>query len=262
MQHNSFLIRLVFLWLVFAPVLTLAQMKPADEIQRQTEKVNAYVQEQILTRHIPCLSLAVARDGTIIYAKGYGMANLELSVPATEKTNFPIYSITKSFTAMAMMMLVEDGSISLEEPISKYLSDLPASWNPITIRQLLNHTGGIRSFGDSSEPPCKVGKEIYDSRADVLKEVSCLPLDFAPGERWVYGGTDYFLLGMLIEKLSGKTYEQFVRERIFAPMGMNETRMVSYTELVPNRADGYTWEKGAYRNTEPMDPIVNFPTPV
>jgi CubicO group peptidase (beta-lactamase class C family) len=189
------------------------------------------------------------RDGKIILAKGYGMANLELSVPATEKTNYSIASITKTFTAMATMMLVEDGKISLEDPISKHLSDLPDAWKPITIRHLLNHTSGIRSFTENGgTPPCKVGKEIYDSPHDFLKEVMCIPLDFPTGERWVYGDSGYLLLGILIEKVSGKTYEKFLRERIFAPLGMNDTRVITYTDMIPNRAGGYNWENGSFRH--------------
>ena len=147
------------------------------------------------------------------------------------------------------MMLVEAGKISLEDPVSKYFSDLPAAWNPVTIRQLLNHTSGISSFTAHEKIPCPVGKDVRDyTQADVLKEVACLPLDFAPGERWAYGDTGYYLLGLLIEKLAGKSYERFLSERIFAPLGMNDTRLISYTEIVPNRADGYSFQNGSFRH--------------
>ncbi len=201
--------------------------------------------------HIPGLSLAFVRDGKIVLAKGYGMANLELNVPATEKTSYSITSISKTFTALAIMMLVETGKISLEDTISKYFSDLPQAWRSVTIRQLLNHTSGISSFTTHKKIPCPVGKDVRDyKQADVLKEVACLPLDFAPGERWAYGDTGYYLLGMLIEKVSGKTYGQFLRERIFAPLGMNATRLISYTELIPNRADGYNFHNGSFRHAK------------
>lgn len=249
MRHNSFLIRLVFLCLCFVPALSWAQTKPVPQSERQIEKLDFFVQEKMKSKNIPGLSLAVVREGKVIYTKGYGMANLELSVPATEKTVYSITSISKTFTAIAAMMLVEAGTISLEEPISKHFSDLPTAWRPVTIRQLLNHTSGINSFTNHKNIPCPVGKDVRDyKQGDVLKEVMCLPLDFTPGERWSYGDTGYYLLGMLIEKVSGKSYEQFLRERIFAPLGMPHTRLISYIELIPNRADGYNFQNGAFRH--------------
>lgn len=251
MQHNSFPIRLVSLLLCLVSVSAPAQTKITGESKSQTEKVNAFVREKMAANHIPGLSLAVVRDGNIVFAKGYGMANLELNVPATEKTNYSIASITKTFTALATMMLVEAGKISLEEPVSKHISDLPAAWRAVTVRQLLNHTSGISSFTSHEKIPCPVGKDVRDyAPGDVLKEVACLPLDFAPGTRWAYGDTGYYLLGMLIEKISGKTYGQFLRERIFAPLGMRDTRLISYTELIPNRADGYNFQNGSFRRAK------------
>ncbi len=208
------------------------------------------------SKNIPGLSLAVVREGKIVLAKGYGMANLELSTPANEKTCFLLYSITKSFTAMATMMLVEEGKISLEDPISKYLKDLPAIWNRVTIRQLLNHTSGIKNWG---ELPFKPGDTTRDyTQAEIIKMVAAFPLDFPPGERWAYNETGYSLLGMLIEKVSGKTYEQFLRERIFAPLGMRDTRLDNSAEIIPNRADGYTWHNNGFRNAERPNPTLSF----
>lgn len=251
MRHHSFQIIFIFLWLYLASVSVLAQTKSILETNRQKEKVDAFVREKMAAKHIPGLSLAVVRDGKILLAEGYGVANLELNVPATAKTNYSIASITKTFTALATMMLVEAGKISLEDPIAKHFSTLPTAWNPVTVRQLLNHTSGISSFTTHEKIPCPVGKDVRDyNQADVLKEAACLPLDFAPGERWKYGDTGYYLLGMLIEKVSGKTYEQFLRERIFTPLGMSDTRLISYTELIPNRADGYDFQDGSFRHAK------------
>ncbi|MCY7345535.1 MAG: beta-lactamase family protein [Pyrinomonadaceae bacterium] len=238
------------LLIAFAMMATVSAQSSSDiQARRQTEKVDLFVREKMKSKNIPGLSLAVVRDGKIILAKGYGMANLELNVPATKKTNYSIASITKTFTALATMMLVETGKISLEDPISKHFSNLPAAWNAVTVRQLLNHTSGISSFTTHEKIPCPVGKDVRDyNQTDVLKEVACLPLDFAPGERWLYGDTGYYLLGMLIEKVSGKTYEQFLRERMFTPLRMSDTRLISYTELIPNRADGYNFQNGSFRH--------------
>lgn len=247
---------LIFIWPCFSLVQVSAQTQPTIEDGRPVEKVDAYMREQMSAKHIPGLSLAVVRDGKVILAKGYGMANLELSVPATDKTNFPIYSITKSFTAMATMMLVEEGKISLEDPISKHLSGISAAGSSVTIRQLLSHTSGIRNYGDRPHVP---GEEVYDDTLpDYEKWVANFTLASPPGERWAYIGTGYFLLGRLIEKVSGKTYERFLRERIFGPLGMNETRLLTFDELIPNRAAGYSWKGGAFRNAGRINPAVEF----
>lgn len=258
MRHKSFFIRLIFLLVCFAAVITPAQTKSTIESNASSAKVDAYVLEKMKARNIPGLSLAIVRDGKIILAKGYGMANLELSVPATEKTIYHLASVTKTFTAMATMMLVQEGKISLEEPISKYFSDLPEAWRAVKIRQLLNHTSGIKSFSNNDKIPCQVGKsESEYGRADVLKEVACLPLEFSPGERWSYGDTGYHLLGMLIEKVSGKDYEQFLSERIFQPLEMRDTRLNSYNQLLKNRADGYSYSDGKFRNAGLL-PLFEF----
>ncbi len=250
------------LLIILLPTLLVAQTVKTDKeqnaliSQNQTEKVDAFVREKMTANHIPGLSLAVVRDGKIIYAKGYGMANLELSAPATEKTAFAIYSITKTFTAVATMMLVEDGKISLEDPISKHLAGLPADWNKITIRHLLTHTSGISDFCESPANPCQQSRDF--TQAEIVKFSGDLPVKFQPGERWEYGNIGYFLLGMLIEKVSGKTYEQFLRERVFAPLEMRDTRLENYAELIPNRADGYTWQNNKFRNALRVSPTLSF----
>lgn len=205
MQQNSFLIRLVFLWLFFVPVLSLAQTKPAAEAGRQTEKIDSFVREKMAANHSPGLSLAVVRDGKIILAKGYGMTNLELSAPATEKTAYATYSVTKIFTAVATMMLVENGKISPEDPISKYVAGLPAGWQRVTVRQLLTHTSGVKSFDESSFKPGDIGRDF--TQTEIMNLTANAPLKFPSGERWEYNNTGFYLLGMLIEKISGKTYE-------------------------------------------------------
>ncbi len=224
--------------------------------QDQTRKVDAFVREKMAANHIPGLSLAVVRDGKIVLAKGYGTANLELSVPATEKTVFAIYSITKTFTAVATMMLVEEGRVSLEDPISKHLAGMPAAWNQITIRHLLTHTSGIIDFCDVPDSPCEKSKDF--TQPELLASVASFPLQFASGERWEYNNVGFYLLGMLIEKVSGKSYEQFLTERIFAPLEMHATRLVNYAEIIPNRAAGYTWRKGKFVNALRISPTLSF----
>jgi CubicO group peptidase (beta-lactamase class C family) len=235
-----------------------AETSPDNDIRQRNAKVAAYVRTQISERHIPALSLSVVRDGALLFAEGFGMANLELAVPATVNTSYSIMSITKMFTATAIMLLVEDEKLAVEDPIATHLPDLPEAWQPVTIRQLLNHTSGISSFAHHEKIPCAVGKDVSDyAKGDMLKEVACLPLEFKPGEQWKYGDTGYHLLGMLIEKLSGKDYEIFLRERILAPLGMPATRLLSYTDLIPNRADGYSFKDGKFANAKRFE-FVEF----
>lgn len=215
------------------------------------KQIDLFVKGKMREYGIPGLSLAVVRDGKIVYLRGYGIANLELSVPVTEKTSFSLASITKTFTAILTMALVEDGRVSLDDPISKHLSGLPDIWKPITVRQLLSHTSGIPSFATLEKAPCPVGKTVRDyTREDVLKEVSCFPLEFLPGERFAYGDTNYHLLGMIIERVSGKSFESFLYECVLDPLGMKDTRNTNYADLIPNRASGYSVRNGLVKNSD------------
>ena len=183
MRHKSFLIRLISFWLCLAPASASAQTKSAVDSERQTEKVDSFVREIMTANHIPGLSLAVLREGKIILAKGYGLANLELSTPATEKTAFVIFSLTKTFTGVATMMLVEEGKISLKDPISQYIAGLPAAWQQVTIRHLLSHTSGLPDYKNSFSKLEDVIKDY--SHAEVLQLVVNRPLVFQTGERWL-----------------------------------------------------------------------------
>ncbi|MCB1022949.1 MAG: beta-lactamase family protein [Acidobacteria bacterium] len=225
----------------------------------QSTKVDEFVTNEMKTSRIPGASLAVIKSGRIIFLKGYGSANLELDVKAVPQTNYLIASVTKSFTAIALMSLWEEGKFDLDDAIGKYLDDLPEHWKPLTIRQLLSHTSGIPTNLDP-ESGCKFDfdPDKY-TRKNFLQEVECLPLDFEPGTKWKYSSsTGYTLLGSLIEKLSGKTYEVYLIERIFDPLKMHETRMLDHDRLKRNRADGYNFEDGEFSNSERLDPVGEF----
>ena len=255
----SSLVSVILLWIFISPASIAAQTQPGVGCGLQTGKVNAYIHERMSALDIPGLSIAVVRDGEMVLARGYGLANLELATPATEATVYQLASITKTFTAVATMMLVEDGGVSLDDAISKYLPDLPEAWRPVTVRHLLGHTSGISSFASHETIPCPVGKSEREyTRADALNEVSCLPLDFPPGDGWAYGDTGYHLLGMLIEKVARMDYAQFLLTRIFSPLGMNDTRLNSYADLIARRADGYSaMPSGGFRNAKPL-PLFEF----
>lgn len=204
----------------------------------------------------PGMAVGVAVSGKIVHSKGYGSANIELPSPVSPSTVFNIASVTKTFTALAAMKLAEQGRLSLDDPISKYLEGLPVAWKPITIRQLLSNTSGIRSFTslDRHEKPCNASQDVRTyKRGDAIKEVECFPLEFAPGEKWKYADTGFYLAGMIIEKVSGRDYETFLREEILSPLGMQSTALVDYSIIVPNRAAGYSFRNGRIVNAARFD---------
>lgn len=210
-------------------------------------KVDTFVIKEMKEKHVPGMSVAVMKGGKIIYLKAFGYSNLEHKVPVKVNTVFSIMSISKSFTAIAVMMLVERGKISLDDAIHQHLAGLPDAWNGATIRQLLNHTSGIPSFASQDKIYCPLGKQFKEYvRGDAWKEVGCLPLLFPSGEQSSYGDTGFYLLGMLIEKIASVKYEDFVQENIFLPLKMTNSRLISYTDIIPNRAEGYNLTNGKY----------------
>src|SRR5215204_766444 len=184
-------------------------------------KVDEYIHNEMEKRHVPGLAVAVVKDGKVLLAKGYGMASVELQAPVKPETLFQTASIGKQFTATAVMMLVEQGKINLNEKINKYLGDVPASWNDITVRHLLNHTSGLGGYPDN-----------FDFRRDytedeLLKIVQAQPLAFKPGEKWQYSNAGYMTLGVVIRKVSGKFYGEYLQENIFKPAGMTTAMMIN-----------------------------------
>jgi len=208
--------------------------------------IESYLRAQRDRYNIPGLSLVVAKDGRVIYANHSGLANVELGVPVTTDTVFQIQSITKTFTATAVMMLVEEGTLSLDDPIGKHLEGTPQSWKPITLRHLLSHTSGIKDF--INEPTASLRVDV--SERDVLDATAPRPLNFPPGEKYAYSNTNYHLLAMVIRKVTGQFYGDFLAERIFKPLGMDHTRVQDLSAVIPGRAAGYRWEAGKLTNGE------------
>ena len=221
----------------FALVLLLALSAAV-----QADKVDDYVKAQMERQHIPGVSLVVIKDDKIIKSAGYGLANVELNVPATADTVYKIGSVSKQFIAAGIMLLVQDGKISLDDPVSKFLEGTPDTWKPITVRHLLTHTSGIVREAPGFDP-LKVQND-----ADVIKTAYPLPLRFTPGEKYEYCNVGYFTLAEIISKVGGKPWGDFLKERVFEPLGMNSTRTTNMTELVPNRANGYFWRNGKLQN--------------
>ena len=206
--------------------------------------VDSYVRSQMERHRIPGVALAVVKNGQVVYEKAYGLANVELNVPVTPDTVFQIQSITKTFTAAAVMLLVEEGKLSLDDPISGHLDGTPDTWKAITLRHLLTHTSGIKDF--INEPTASLRLDV--SEAEVLAATAPRPLNFTPGEKYAYSNTGYHLLAMVIRKVTGKSYGDFLAERVFKPLGMSRTRVQDVSEVLPGRASGYLWRGGKLVN--------------
>ncbi|MFD2525028.1 serine hydrolase domain-containing protein [Flavihumibacter stibioxidans] len=235
----------------------LSQQHPDDDYLKRG--IDSFIVHKMETFQIPGASVAILKHGQIIYTNGYGFANLELRVPAKPETSYLIGSVTKTFTAAAAMILWEEGRFNLDDIIGDYLPHLPHHWKPVTIRQLLHHTSGIVTNLGKADSLCKFNFDCDNyTRANVIQETACLPLSFEPGTKWEYSGRGYYVLGMLIEKLSGKTFSEFLKERIFTPLGMSETGMINYDIIVPNRASGYVVGEYGLQNSPQMNPEVEL----
>ena len=218
----------------------------------RADDVDSIVQNIMRQYHMPGTALAVMREGKIVRAQGYGLANVELNVPISPETIFQSGSMGKQFTATAIMMLVEEGKMGLDDKITKYFPGSPPAWDDITIRRLLTHTSGIKDYSEKD-----INFRLDYSEAELLKIFQDFPLDFPPGDRWNYSNTGYVVLGILIHKVTGKFYGDFLQERIFRPLGMTTTRNISEADIVPHRAAGYRLVKGELKNQEYVSPSLN-----
>ncbi len=224
-------------------------------VSAAADPVDDYVRAQLGPRRLPGVSLAVIKDGRIVKAAGYGLASLELTASASERTVYEIGSISKQFTADAVLLLAEDGKLSLDDPLSKFLQRTPPAWSAISLRHVLTHTAGLPDF-DTGNIGFSYRREYTE--AEFVDLLAARPLDFAPGERWNY--TNGFpLLGIVIERASGMPYMDFVRTRIFDRLGLASARFKSSVDVVPDRADGYLYKDGAYRHGEALRPALIAP---
>jgi CubicO group peptidase (beta-lactamase class C family) len=222
--------------LVLFPIISLAGMQkskmPADTIK----KIEEIIESEKTKLGVPGLSVAVAVDNQIHYSKGFGMADLENSVPAKAETVYRTASIAKSMTATAVMQLVEQGKIDLDSPVQKYCQAFPEKQWPVTTRQLLGHLAGVRHYkapGESS------GTKSYFAIVDSMNIFKDDPLLQEPGTKFNYTTYGYTVLGCVIEGASGMSYEDYMREKVFGPAGMSSTRTDNFRIVIPNRARGY-----------------------
>jgi CubicO group peptidase (beta-lactamase class C family) len=225
---------------------TAQSPKPAEE-----KDLGAAIDELVKKTYKPGepgAAVLVVKDGKTILRKGYGMANMELGVAIEPDMIFRLGSITKQFTAVATLMLAEQGKLSISDEITKYLPDYPTRGHKITIEHLLTHTSGIKSYTSIPEWRPQWRKDVsLKEMIDLFKDK---PMDFAPGERWSYNNSGYVLLGAIIEKVSGQSYQDFIEKNIFAPLGMKHSFYDNTQRIIPRRVAGYSRRGASYVNAE------------
>ncbi|HTV01070.1 MAG TPA: serine hydrolase domain-containing protein [Luteitalea sp.] len=239
-----------------SPSWAAAQARPRPASTAQVADIDAFVARQMKARHIPGVSIAVLRDGAVVLTKGYGLADVENTVPATESTMYQLASVTKQFTATAVLQLVEDGKLTLATPLRSVLPDMPEAWGAVTIAQLLNHTSGIPSYTSVPDFGTMMRKDF--TPAELIGLVRDRPMDFAPGEKWRYNNSGYVLLGMLVEKIAGQPWGTVLDTRLFTPAGMPTARVNDLSVIVPHRAQGYAWVNGELRNGDYVSPTQPY----
>ena len=226
---------------VFAAYLAPAG---ADEIDR-------YLRQQRNVYQVPAIVVGIIRSGKVIDSRALGSANVELNVPASAQQVYEIGSISKQFTAYAILILYEEGRVDLTAPIGRYLPELPAPWAAPTLHELMSHISGLPDFEDA------FGYGVYretPSDEEFLKRLLTLPIESEPGKKWKYSNTNYWLLAHVVERLSGVTYAQFMQERVFGPLGMKSTRAALPSQILMGRAAGYRLVDGELQNREAIQP--------
>jgi CubicO group peptidase (beta-lactamase class C family) len=232
-----------------APLSVLCVCPSAAQTRAAVDSVDHFVRSELTRQRIPGMSVAVLQGDSVLLARGYGFANLEHRVPATDSTVFAVGSVTKQFTAAAIVLLSQQGRLGLEDPITRYLPEGSAVWSGVTIRHLLTHTSGI-----PQDTTIDARRDYSESE---LVRSAAQPLEFEPGELESYSSTGYVLLGVIIHRVTGVFWGDFVRDHIFRPLGMRTARVNSDADIVPNRAAGYTLVNDTLKNQEWVSPSIN-----
>jgi CubicO group peptidase (beta-lactamase class C family) len=215
-------------------------------------QIDEFVRAEMARQKIPGVAIAVIKNGAVVKIDGYGYANVEHQVPVTPATIFQSGSLGKQFTAVAVMLQVEEGKLALGDSITKYFPDAPASWRAITVEHLLTHTSGIPDYTDGT---IDYRKDYTED--ELAKFAYGLKLEFPAGSRWNYSNTGYVLLGVIVHKVSGSFYGDVLASRVFKPIGMTTARIIDEADIVPNRAAGYRLVDGKLKNQEWVAPRLN-----
>jgi CubicO group peptidase (beta-lactamase class C family) len=226
----------------------------------QPDKIDDYLKAETAKGRIPGLSVAVLRNGKLLTARSYGLANVEFSVPVTGDTVHQLASATKIFTGTAIMMLVEEGKLSLEDSVVKLLPELPAAWSNVNVQHLLTHTSGVPDWFEAAVGPRGNPLDAQATRDEIIKKISAMPVEFQPGEKWSYNQTGAVLLGMIIEKITGGPFENFFDQRIFKPLAMTTTRFGNSRDVIKNlNPTWYVWENNVLRRFDLDYPRWSYP---
>jgi CubicO group peptidase (beta-lactamase class C family) len=234
------------------PMLVLAALcaVPLARADDPASKFAQYMDACVAVDHFSG-SVLVSRGGETLFSRGYGLANAEHGVPNTPRTKFRLGSITKQFTAMAILILKERGKLGLDDPVGKYVDDPPRAWEGVTIHHLLTHTSGVHSY--TSDPDYMKSMAKPETVKGMIARFKDKPLDFKPGEKFSYSNSGYFLLGAVIEKASGMSYEDFLRREVFDPLGMKDTGYDHFKTVLPLRASGYERTPKGLQNAAYLD---------
>jgi CubicO group peptidase (beta-lactamase class C family) len=230
---------------IFLVTCCYGQTEEGNKIERT---VDSLVLQQFKPNE-PGVSILIAKKGQVIYEKAFGRANVELNVPLRPDMIFRIGSITKQFTAIAILKLVEQEKISLEDSIQKYIQDFPSNEYSITIENLLTHTSGIFDYSSLNDPSPYIDRWDFTPQF-ILDKFKNLPLGFKPGTKYSYSNSNYLLLGLIIEAVTKKSYHSYIEENIIKPLGLNHSFYANENTIIPNRVTGYTKDKGFYENCD------------
>lgn len=244
---NRYLLAVLFAAAALAPPLASQSSRP----DRLTARIDSAAKAALSSKATPSVSIAISRKGRTIYSKAFGTADLEQRVLATPNTVYLIGSVTKQFTAAAVLALVEDGKLSLDDQMGKFFPEWPAAGRGVTIRQLLNHTSGIKDYTSVPRWLRVMALPLpHDSMLALFRDE---PMDFAPGTEWRYDNSGYYLLGVIIEKASGRTYAEYVARRLLEPAGLKATRYCTSRSVVPGRTPGYSAGPDGFTNAAPIN---------
>jgi D-alanyl-D-alanine carboxypeptidase len=234
--------------LILGIVVAILMMASGRRTQASTPEVRDI--DALLTgvfkRDQPGGAVIVTRKGETVFRKGYGLADMELKVPIQPDMVFRLGSVTKQFTAVAILMLEEQGKLSVTDPITRFLPDYPTAGQTITIEHLLTHTSGIKSY--TSMPQWLSMWRTDMSLGALIDMFKNQPMDFKPDERWLYDNSGYILLGAIIERASGASYEDFIEKKIFEPLGMKNSYYDRTEQIIPNRVKGYQRTANGFQN--------------
>jgi D-alanyl-D-alanine carboxypeptidase len=239
------------------PLIALWLLLPARAVRAQEFSVKA---EALMTTQVEQENFSgvvlVAQDGKIIYEQGYGLANREWTIPNRPLTRFRIASLTKQFTAAGILLLQQQHRLSVQDKISVYIADLPVGWRDITIHQLLTHTSGLPNYTET--PQIERLNLLGATPRQLIDLVKDSPLQFPPGSKFTYCNTGYVLLGMILEKISGQSYGDFLQKNIFGPLQLEDTGYDWPDRILPKRASGYELQKDTWIGSPQVDISIPF----